>query len=86
MPAFKPPKSKNAATTLLLLGTIAVTMLVGIIALARLTHLQFVEDPASQIVAGPAGYVQKTVTAQLGETVFGGGSVAALRGRPRSPR
>ena len=28
-----------------------------------------------QIVAGPADYVQKTVTAQLGETVFGDGSV-----------
>ncbi|KAB1914613.1 APC family permease [Micromonospora sp. AMSO31t] len=74
VPAFKTPKSKNAATTLLLLGTIAVSMLVGIIWLAKLTGLQFVEDPA-QIVSGPDGYVQKTVTAQLGETVFGNGSV-----------
>ncbi|WP_319461028.1 APC family permease [Micromonospora sp. RTP1Z1] len=74
VPAFKAPKSRNAATTLLLLGTIAVTMLVGIIWLARLTGLQFVEDP-SQIISGPDGYVQKTVTAQLGETVFGNGSV-----------
>ncbi|MGR6318050.1 APC family permease [Micromonospora soli] len=74
VPAFKTPKSKNAATTLLLLGTIAVSMLVGIIWLSRLTGLQFVEDP-SQIVSGPDGYVQKTVTAQLGETVFGNGSV-----------
>ncbi len=31
------------------------SMLVGIIWLARLTHLQFVEDPATQIVAGPGG-------------------------------
>ncbi len=75
MPAFKPPKSRNAATTLLLLGGIAVTMLVGIVALARLTGLQFVENPAAQIVSGPAGYEQKTVTAQLAETVFGAGSV-----------
>ncbi|MFG2055110.1 APC family permease [Micromonospora sp. NPDC048930] len=74
VPAFKTPKSKNAATTLLLLGTIAVSMLVGIIWLSRLTRLQFVED-SSQIVSGPDGYVQKTVTAQLGETVFGNGSV-----------
>ncbi|MCZ7438993.1 APC family permease [Micromonospora sp. WMMC241] len=74
VPAFKSPKSKNAATTLLLLGGIAVTMLVGIILLARRTGLQFVESP-SQIVSGPDGYVQKTVTVQLGETVFGGGSV-----------
>lgn len=74
VPAFKAPKSRNAATTLLLLGAIAVSLLVGIIWLARLTHLQFVEDPALQIVSGPDGYVQKTVTTQLGETVFGSGS------------
>ncbi|KAB1902515.1 APC family permease [Micromonospora sp. AMSO1212t] len=75
VPAFKSPKSKNAATTLLLLGGISVAMLVGIIWLARLTGLQFVEDPRAQIISGPDGYVQKTVTTQLGETVFGGGSV-----------
>jgi amino acid transporter len=75
VPAFKPPKSKNAATTLMLLGTIAIMMLVGIITLARATHLQYVEDPLSQIVGGPENYVQKTVTTQLGETVFGNGSI-----------
>ena len=75
VPAFKPPKSKNAATTLLLLGSIAIIMLVGIVWLARATHLQYVEDPLTQIVSGPAGYEQKTVTAQLGETVFGNGSI-----------
>lgn len=75
VPAFKAPKSRNAATTLLLLGMVAVTMLVGIVWLARLTGLQFVENPRLQIVGGPEGYVQKTVTAQLGETVFGAGSL-----------
>ncbi len=72
VPAFKKPKSRNAATTLLLLGTVAVTMLVGIIWLANLTHLQFVES-SSQIVSGPIGYVQKTVTTQLAEAIFGAG-------------
>jgi amino acid transporter len=80
VPAFKKPKSKNAATTLLLLGCIAIVMLVGIITLARTTHLQFVEDPAAQIVSGPADYVQKTVTTQLGETVFGPGILLFLVG------
>ncbi|BFU43028.1 APC family permease [Krasilnikovia sp. MM14-A1004] len=73
VPAFKPPKSRNAATTLLLLGSIAIVMLVGIVLLARATGLQYVED-ASQILSGPPGYVQKTVTTQLGEAVFGNGS------------
>jgi amino acid transporter len=75
VPAFKPPKSKNAATTLMLLGSIAILMLSGMIMLARATHLQFVEDPVTQIVGGPDNYVQKTVVAQLGETVFGNGSI-----------
>jgi amino acid transporter len=75
VPAFKPPKSKNAATTLLLLGGVSIVMLVGIVLLARIIHLQYVEDPASQIIGGPGNYVQKTVTAQLAETVFGQGSI-----------
>ncbi len=75
VPAFKPPKSKNAATTLLLLGGLSILMLVGMVVLARVTHLQYVEDPLTQIISGPANYEQKTVTAQLGETVFGKGSV-----------
>ncbi|MEV6843981.1 APC family permease [Actinoplanes sp. NPDC051411] len=66
VPAFKPPKSKNAATTLLLLGLVAITMLFGIVALARLTHLKFF-DPD-----------QDPVLAQLANAVFGHGSWMAL--------
>jgi amino acid transporter len=73
VPAFKKPKSRNAATTLLLLGVVAVTMLIGIVGLSKLTGLQFVEDPSRQIISAPPGYVQKTVTTQLGQTVFGDG-------------
>ena len=48
VPAFRKPKSKNAATTLLLLGTIAVTMLIGIIVLANVMHVRLAEStPAS---------------------------------------
>jgi amino acid transporter len=75
VPAFKEPKSRNAATTLLLLGTISIAMLLGIIMLAWKTNLKYVEDPARQIISGPHDYVQKTVTTQLGETVFGSGSI-----------
>jgi len=69
VPAFKPPKSRNAATTLLLLGSIAITMLLGIVVLSRMTGLQFVESP-DQIESGPAGYVQHPVSAQLARAVF----------------
>ncbi|MGH3802557.1 MAG: APC family permease, partial [Pseudonocardiaceae bacterium] len=40
VPAFQKPKSRNAATTLLLLGTISVTMLMGLILLAQLAGVK----------------------------------------------
>ncbi|GAA1396078.1 APC family permease [Catellatospora coxensis] len=70
VPAFKPPKSKNAATTLLMLGLLSIIMLVSIVALSLKTGLQYVEDPQQQIVGVPANYVQPTVTAQLASTIF----------------
>jgi amino acid transporter len=74
VPAFRKPKSKNAATTLLLLGTIAVTMLLGVIALANVMHVRFAEFPAEQLVRNgvPAGeeYVQDPVIGQIAKGVF----------------
>ncbi len=37
VPAFKKPKSKNAATTLALLGGLSITMIMSILLLARAT-------------------------------------------------
>lgn len=72
VPAFRKPKPRNAATTLLLLGGIAVVMLLGILALAAKTKLHYVDDPASQLGGAGDDYQQKTVMAQLAEAVFGG--------------
>src|SRR6266702_4546504 len=63
VPAFRVPKSKNAATTLALLGIIAVSMFAGVTALALISHVHIV-----------TGHVQRTVVAQVGRAVFGGGS------------
>ncbi len=71
VPAFEKPKSRNAATTLLMLGVIAVTLLIGIIVLAEKIGVQLVEDPATQLAGAPANYYQKTLVTQLAETVFG---------------
>jgi amino acid transporter len=78
VPAFRKPKSKNAATTLLLLGTVAVTMLMSIIILARTMGLKYV-DPAQlnrlRLPSGapvPKGYDQPTVIAQISKAVFSG--------------
>ena len=70
VPAFRKPKSKNAATTLLLLGLLSVTMFMGLIALARLTGVKIAEDPAVQFPDAPPGYVQQTMVAQLANAVF----------------
>jgi amino acid transporter len=71
VPAFRKPKSRNAATTLLLLGGIAVALLMGIIVLAEKVGVQIVDDPATQLGGAPPGYQQKTLVAQLAQAVFG---------------
>lgn len=76
VPAFQKPKSKNAATTLLLMGTISICMLASIITLSRLTGVQMADDPAHQLLNNgvPVGeaYSQDTVIGQLAKTVFDG--------------
>ncbi len=71
VPAFRKPKSRNAATTLLLLGTISITLLMGIIMLAQKIGIVYAHNP-EHLVGAPADYQQKTLIAQLAETVFAG--------------
>jgi amino acid transporter len=82
VPAFKKPKSRNAAATLLLMGVIAVTMLMSIITLTRMTGIRFAEDPATQLTLNgqPVGdsYVQETIIGQLSHTVFSGFPVGVV--------
>ncbi|WP_329199019.1 MULTISPECIES: APC family permease [unclassified Streptomyces] len=78
VPAFRKPKSKNAATTLALMGALAVTMFCGIIALAMATDVRMAEKPATDLLhngmaVGPQ-YVQNPVISQVAEAVFGDGS------------
>ncbi|MGA9103336.1 APC family permease [Aeromicrobium sp.] len=74
VPAFRKPKSRNAATTLLLLGTIAITMLMSMIVLADLMRLRYVEDPARQLLLDGkpigGGYEQQTVIGQLAKALY----------------
>jgi amino acid transporter len=76
VPAFRKPKSKNAATTLLLLGTIAVTMMMSIILLAREMGLKYVDPKDFERLQNPdgtplpKGYDQHTVIAQLAQAIF----------------
>jgi amino acid transporter len=59
VPAFRRPQAKNAADTLAIMGTIAITMFLGISFLASRMHV-IVSD-------------ERSVVAQIAHTVFGGG-------------
>lgn len=78
VPAFRKPKSKNAASTLALMGALAVTMFCGIIALAMTTKVRMAEYPGKDLfhngVPVGADYVQNPVISQVAEAVFGNGS------------
>jgi len=69
VPAFKEPKSKNAATTLLMMGVISMSMFIGITWLAFATGVKYVEY-AKDLVGLPEGQAQKTVIVQVADAVF----------------
>jgi amino acid transporter len=68
VPAFRKPKSKNAATTLALLGIIAVSMFFGVTALALVSHVHICPSATACV---PHVADQRTVIAQVGRAVFG---------------
>jgi amino acid transporter len=69
VPAFQKPKSKNAATTLLMMAVLSVIMLIGIVWMGNLTGLKMSEN-TSQLIGAPANYHQKTALAQISSAVF----------------
>lgn len=78
VPAFRKPKSKNAATTLAMMGLLAVTMFCGIIGLAMATDVKMAENPAKDLISDgvPVGpeFVQDPVISQVAAAVFGDGT------------
>jgi len=75
VPAFRKPKGKNAAATLLVLGLMGVTFAMGVVTLANLTHVHIAEDPATQLIR-PDGtsvgeaFHQDPIITQLADSVF----------------
>jgi amino acid transporter len=74
VPNFKKPKSRNAASTLAIMGGLTIVMFVGITALALVSKVHVAADP-SQLVGAPPGYSQRTVIAQIAGAVFGNSSI-----------
>jgi amino acid transporter len=77
VPSFRKPKSRNAATTLLLLGVISMAMFASITWLALSTGVKVTGNDAD--LAGlPEGQPQKTVIVQVAQAVFGDWGIAVL--------
>ncbi|GAB2759610.1 APC family permease [Nocardioides salsibiostraticola] len=77
VPAFQRPKSQNAATTLLLLAMIAITMMISVIVLARQMGLRYVDpNQLDRLTLNgeplPGDYDQHAVIAQIARAVFDG--------------
>jgi amino acid transporter len=72
VPSFEEPKARNAATTLTIMGALAITMFAGITALAVATHVHMAEEP-SHLTGLPPGQEQRTALSQIGLAVFGNG-------------
>jgi amino acid transporter len=75
VPAFRRPKSRNAATTLLMLAMIAIAMMMSVIVLANQMGLRYVDPHELERLSlnggpVPEGYDQDTVIAQIAEAVF----------------
>ncbi len=77
VPAFRKPKSKNAATTLALLGLISMTMFAGITWLALKTQVKVTSIDAD-LIGLPEGQAQKTVIVQIADAVFHRNSLPVL--------
>ncbi|HYF71360.1 MAG TPA: APC family permease [Nocardioides sp.] len=78
VPAFRRPKSRNAATTLLMLGLIAITMMLSVIVLAEQMSVRMVDPHQLDRLRNAAGesvigdYEQHPVISQIAAGVFDG--------------
>jgi len=70
VPTFRAPKSRNAAVTLLSMAGLSIAMMIGISVLSAMTNIHIAEN-LTDLSNVPAGYVQRTVLAQLSSAIFG---------------
>jgi hypothetical protein len=74
VPAFKPPRSENAARTMAAMGLIAIGLFAGITGLALMTGVKVAENTCDLVgfTGNCATDPQRTVIAQLAASIFGG--------------
>jgi amino acid transporter len=73
VPAFKAPKARNAQKTLVIMGTLSISMFVGVTALALISKVRYTDDACNLVgFAHCETAPQRTVIAQVASAVFGG--------------
>ncbi|CAL4858470.1 APC family permease [Microbacterium sp. MM2322] len=75
VPAFRTPKVKNAQTTLVLMGGIAIVLFAGLTALALIAGVRYAENPCALIGFDCTSGPQPSLMAQVAAATFGGDSV-----------
>ncbi|TFC60148.1 APC family permease [Cryobacterium sp. TMT2-15-1] len=76
VPAFKHPKVKNAQRTLVLMGGIAITLFIGLTALALFSKVHYAENPCDLIGWEEcATSPQRSLIAQIAAATFGNNSI-----------
>ena len=76
VPAFRTPKIRNARTTLLLMGGIAIFLFAGLMAISLISGVHYAENPCDLIGWKQcATQPQRSLIAQLASATFGNDSV-----------
>ncbi|MFT4213332.1 MAG: APC family permease [Microbacterium sp.] len=75
VPAFRSPKVRNAQTTLVLMGSIAIVMFAGLTLLALVAGVHYAENPCNLVGFDCAQAVQPSLMAQVAAATFGGGGI-----------
>lgn len=74
VPAFRQPKIRNAQTTLVLMGSIAILLFAGLTLLALVTGVQYAENPC-HLIGFDCTNPQPSLMAQVAAATFGAGSI-----------
>jgi amino acid transporter len=74
VPAFRKPKSQNAAATMVAMGAVAIVMFVGVTTLAIVSKVHITDDACrlTGLDGNCDSHTQRTVIAQIAAAVFGG--------------
>lgn len=80
VPAFRGPKGRNAALTLLGVGAMTIALFAGVISLAVVSGVTVARNSCDLggLPTACEEFTQQTVLTQLAEAVFGAGSVGAV--------